>query len=84
MKNENLITLLDEDGKEMDFEIVATLNVEKVEYAILQPVDEEDEDEGVVIFKIIESDGEEVLESIQDEEELNLVISAYEELLEEE
>ncbi|TCO79077.1 DUF1292 domain-containing protein [Marinisporobacter balticus] len=81
MNDENRITLLDENEKEIDFEIIATLNVEKSEYAILQPLGE---DEGVVIFKIMEVAGEEVLESIQEEEELNLVVAAYEELLLEE
>ncbi|QXM05979.1 DUF1292 domain-containing protein [Crassaminicella indica] len=82
MENENIITLLDDSGKEIDFEIVATLKIEDIEYAILSPVDENDE--GVVIFKIIDSEGKEVLENVQDEKELNQVISAYEELFKEE
>ncbi|WP_129597689.1 DUF1292 domain-containing protein [Anaerophilus nitritogenes] len=78
---ENKITLIDENEKETEFEIIATLNIEETEYAILQPLDDE---EGVVIFKIIEVDGEEILENIQDDEELNQVLSAYEELMMEE
>ncbi|WP_053957074.1 DUF1292 domain-containing protein [Inediibacterium massiliense] len=77
----NKITLIDENEKEIDFEIIATLNIEETEYAILQPLDDE---EGVVIFKIIDVDGEEVLENIQDDEELSQVLSAYEELMMEE
>ncbi|WP_231701872.1 DUF1292 domain-containing protein [Crassaminicella thermophila] len=82
MENNNIITLLDEDGKEMDFEIIATLKVNDFEYAILQPLDEND-DEEVVIFKIVQVDREEVLENVQNEEELNLVLEAYEELFNE-
>jgi uncharacterized protein YrzB (UPF0473 family) len=82
VENKNKITLLDDSGKEIDFEIIATLKVEENEYTILSPIDEKDE--GVVIFKVINIDGEEVLEGIEDMEELDQVIAAYEELFEEE
>lgn len=83
MENENKITLIDDNGKEIEFGIVATLEVNESEYAILEALDEGEKEEGVVIFKIVNLDGEEVLESIQNEEELNLVLQAYEELLDE-
>lgn len=80
---ENKITLFDENGEKIDFEIIATLAVENTEYTILSPSNQED-DEGVLIFKVIEIDGEEVLENISNEEEANMVINEYEKLMEEE
>ncbi|MBF8984782.1 DUF1292 domain-containing protein [Lutibacter sp. B2] len=80
---EQIVTLFDENGEKINFEIIATLAVENTEYTILSPLDQKNE-EGVLIFKVIEIDGEEVLENIQDEEEANLVINEYEKLMDEE
>ncbi len=37
-ERDDIITLVDEDGKEQDFEVIMTLEVEENEYAILAPV----------------------------------------------
>lgn len=75
------ILLLDENGNENEFEIVVTFKVDEQEYAILQPCDTGSE-EGV-IFKIVEENGEEVLEYLTDEEEFERVAMEYEELMKE-
>ena len=80
---EQIVTLFDENGEKINFEIIATLAVENVEYTILSPLNQKNE-EGVLIFKVIEVDGEEVLENIQDEEEANNVLNEYEKLMDEE
>lgn len=82
MENDNIITLLDEEGEEKDFEVIATLEVDGNEYAILLPLDE-DTEEGVV-FKIIKENGEEILEYVEDDEEFNMVADAYEAIMNEE
>ncbi len=82
MENENKISLIDDNGNENEFEIIATLEVKDNEYAILLPLDEETE-EGVV-FRIIEENGEEILEYVEDDEEFDMVAQAYEAILEEE
>lgn len=82
MENDKTIALIDEEGNEKEFEIIATLEVKDNEYAILLPLDE-DTDEGVV-FKIVEEDGEEVLEYVEDDDEFNMVAEAYEAIIEEE
>jgi len=82
MENDNIITLLDEEGEEKDFEVIATLEVDGNEYAILLPLDE-DTEEGVV-FKIIKENGEEILEYVEDDEEFNMVADAYEVIMNEE
>ena len=82
MENEQVITLLDENGKETDFEVIATLEVNKSEYAILLPLDAEGEE--AFIFKMVEESGEYVLECVENDEEFEAVAAAYEELMEEE
>lgn len=79
METDKIITLLDENGAETEFEIIATLELNEDEYAVLLPMDGTDE---AVIFKIIdENDGESVLEYVSDDEEFEAVAAAYEELV---
>ncbi len=81
MKDEHIITLLDENDQETDFEVIATLKVNSTDYAILIPLNKLGDE--AFIFKMIEENGEYVLESIEDDEEFNMVADAYEELIEE-
>ena len=41
---ENIITLIDEDGKEVEFEVCLTLEAQGKDYAILLPIDDSDYD----------------------------------------
>ncbi len=84
------ILLYDEDGNENEFEVIATLEVDEMEYAVLLPSDEEVEPESedfdeVYILRIEQDEnGDDVLVGIEDEDELNEVIKAYEELIKDE
>ena len=49
---DNIISLLDENGVESQFEVILTLEAENKEYAILMPVDEEEAE--AVIDKVID------------------------------
>lgn len=86
----DIILLYDEDGNETEFEVVATLEVDENEYAILLPRDDtrdpdaEEVDEAYVLRIEQDENGEDILIGIDDEEELNTVIEAYEELVKEE
>ncbi len=86
----DMIVLYDEDGNETEFEVVATLEVDENEYAILLPRDDSRDPEAEVadeayVLRIEQDDsGEDILVGIEDEEELNAVIDAYEELVKEE
>lgn len=93
MEKENdgtLITLLDEDGKEEQFEHLATIEHNGSSYVALVPYFEKPEDlledDGeLVILKIIEEEnGEEILAAIEDEEEFNTVAAKFEEILDDE
>ena len=82
--NENIITLLDEDGQEVQFEVCLTLEAEGKEYAILLPLDEEsyDDDEDVaLVFRIDSDENGDILE---DEEEYQIVVDVYNTLMDEE
>ncbi|MCL1849477.1 MAG: DUF1292 domain-containing protein [Clostridiales bacterium] len=85
------IVLVDEDGEEHAFVMLDAIEVDGNQYAILQPVldeiDEENEDEEpeAIILKF-ESDGsgEEILVDIEDDEEWEKVADAWQEIVEEE
>jgi len=82
----DLITLVDEEGKEHQFEIEAILDVNEEKYAVLIPMDEEyaDTNEAVIMKFGLDEEGEEVLYDIDNEEEWDKVADAYDELIEEE
>jgi len=80
-EHDDVVELLDENGEKTTFNIIATLELDEQEYAILSNVDDEEE---VLIFKVTEENEEFVFETIEDEAELNAVIDAYNELLDEE
>lgn len=79
---DNIIRLIDEEGEEISFEVVMTLQAEGKDYAILIPV--EGDDEEAYIFRIDTIDGEDVIVPIENEEEYEVVLKAYEEIMEEE
>lgn len=88
---EEVITLVDEEGAEHDFEVIDVIEVDSEKYAILLPVaegeDAEIEDENVeaIILKFAtDDDGNEFLVDIDDNEEWEKVADAWEEMLEEE
>ena len=84
----DVISLLDEDGKEHEFEIVDALELEEKQYLALVPLyDEsqaeealEDSGELVVILRVSEEedeDGEQYLDAIDNEEEYNRVAELF-------
>lgn len=76
------IVLTDEEGNETEFDIIASLEVNDVEYAILAEPDSEDT---VLIFKVHEMEnGEFDFEGVTDEDEAQDVIQSFYELLDEE
>lgn len=76
-----IITLLDEEGQEHNFELIDIIEVEENEYAILLPP-EEDAEEAIVLKRTQDEEGNEILMDIEDEEEWQKVAAAWEELME--
>jgi uncharacterized protein YrzB (UPF0473 family) len=73
-ENEDVITLLDEQGVEHEFSIVDVLEVSDQRYAILQPLEAVEEPDSAVIFRL-EGDA---LVTIEDDAEFERVRAAFE------
>ena len=73
-ENEDVITLLDDQGVEHEFSIVDVLEVSDQRYAILQPLDGGDDPDTAVIFRM-EGDA---LVTIEDDAEFERVRAAFE------
>ncbi|EJY55771.1 hypothetical protein URH17368_1490 [Alicyclobacillus hesperidum URH17-3-68] len=74
--DDEIIVLEDENGQEHQFVLGEVLTVDEKDYAVLLPIDEEME-EGV-IFRIDGEDGDQmVLAEIDDDEEWQRVVDAY-------
>jgi uncharacterized protein YrzB (UPF0473 family) len=85
-----LLVLVDEDGVEHQFELLAELEIENDKYRVLVPVSDLSDDEDgseleVVILKLIyDEEGNELLSDIEDDEEWEKVADAWQELVESE
>ncbi len=81
-EEDEVIVLEDEDGDEHRFILGDVITVEKQDYAILLPVDD-DLEEGV-IFRIEGEEGEDmVLADIEGDEEWQKVVDAYNKYMDE-
>ena len=79
----DFITLTDEEGNEFEMEHLGTLEYNGTVYMAFVPadMDEEDEDFGLILLKVVEKDGEELLADIDDENELDTVYEKFMEVL---
>ncbi len=82
-EQDEVITLVDEEGTEHDFTVIDIISVDQSEYAILLPVEEES-DEAIILKFSQDEDGNELLIDIEDDEEWEKVADAWEKMLAEE
>ena len=80
------ITVTDEDGKEIVLEFVDALEYNGQQYQAFFPAetegeDEDDPDNGLVILKVIHEDGEDLLSTLDSDEELDAVYDLFMESL---
>ncbi|KKY00021.1 MULTISPECIES: DUF1292 domain-containing protein [Paraclostridium] len=80
---ENIVNLIDQDGNEIQFEIILTLEAEGKEYAILMPL-EDNEAEEALIFRIDTDEEGDILTPLENDEEYETVVAVYNTLMEEE
>ncbi|GAA0698943.1 DUF1292 domain-containing protein [Paraclostridium ghonii] len=80
---ENIVNLIDQDGNEIQFEIILTLEAEGKEYAILMPL-EDNESEEALIFRIDTDEEGDILTPLENDEEYETVVAVYNTLMEEE
>ena len=80
---DNIITLNNENGEEVNFEFLDLVELDNEQYVVLLPVAEEENDEGeVVILKLEDTDEdseEESYVSVEDEEILMKVFNIFKE-----
>ena len=72
---EEVLLLTDEDGNEVPFQIVDTLELADELFAILSPVDEEDDE--ILIFRILEDEEGQQFEQMDDEDIVQRVLDVY-------
>ena len=79
----DFLSVTDDDGNEFELEHIDTIEEAGETYMVFLPADMDvgDDDYGVVILKVIEQDGEELLHTVDDEEELQRIHGLYMERL---
>ena len=80
------ITVTDEDGREIVLEFVDALEYNGQQYQAFFPAEtegenEDDPDNGLVILKVIHEDGEDLLSTLDSDEELDAVYDLFMESL---
>jgi uncharacterized protein YrzB (UPF0473 family) len=82
-EDDNTIVLTDEDGNELECEYLDTVNYKDKDYAVLFPLDQDEEDGDVIILELAENeDGEEEYLTVEDEGLLDEVFDEYMRVLE--
>lgn len=79
----DLVTVTDDEGNEFVLEHLHSLEYKDEIYMAFLPtqVDEDDEDFGLIILKVVEIDGEEILGSVDDPDELQAVYEEFAKVL---
>lgn len=91
MNNEyeaDLLTLVDDEGKSHEFEIIDELENDDGHYLALVPTQQDEEEisseaETYFIFEVVEEDGEERLQELEDDETFNKMADIFEKRFEE-
>jgi len=77
---EGIVTLEDDKGQLIDMRVIEMIEYMESKYVLLQNND--DEDELSYIFKFVEDEQFDRLESVEDEEELETIFKLFEERIE--
>ena len=85
MEENTIVTLLDENGKEVQFDLVMTFYYEGKRYAALLPMDDVDgvADDEVVLLEIVREGGDETYQAIENPVLLDEVFNEFIELFDE-
>lgn len=79
----DFISVTDNDGNEFELEHLDTIEYGDALYMAFLPadMDEDDEDFGMIILKVIQENGEEILATVDDDRELEGVYNKFMEQL---
>lgn len=78
---DDIFTLTDEDGEEKQFQLLGSCEVDGSEYLALIPLEENDAEEYVILKREIDEDGEDILVTIDDDDEFDRVADIFEDEL---
>ena len=75
----DFITIIDDDGQEFELEVLDSMDYNGQTYVAFLPANmkEDDPDYGMVILRSVIENGEELFESIDDDDELNDVYEHF-------
>ena len=78
----NFITVTDEEGNELELEHLDTVEWNGQTYLSFFPTEQEgeevsEEEQGLIILKVVEEDGEEMLSTLESDEELEAVYEQF-------
>jgi uncharacterized protein YrzB (UPF0473 family) len=84
---DDVVVLVDENGEEVEFEHIDTIEMNGNEYVVLAPISEEDDEEldeeEVVILKVEHGeDGEDTFITIEDDDEIDDVFDEFQSRME--
>ena len=90
-ERDDIVTLVDENGEEVEFELIDTVEMNGNEYVVLAPLEEDEydetdeDDEEVIILKVEHNeDGEDSYVTVEDNDELDAVFEEFQAHMEEE
>lgn len=81
---DNIVETVDEDGNVINFKLFDIIEFENKEYALLLPVESEEDEDELVIMRLVKDEEEYSFETIDDDDEFDRVSEYLEELGEEE
>lgn len=80
-ETEDIYTLTDEDGVEMTFKFLAKAEVDGAEYLALIPEQDNEAGEYVILKYEVDENGEQLLVTIDDDEEFDRIADIFEDSL---
>ncbi len=81
--DDETIVLYDENGEEQQFELIASLTVEDKDYVVVRPIEDEDSEDGYILRVDKDENGEDIFLGVEDDAEFDMVVEAYNELMDE-
>ena len=79
----DFVTVIDEDGEEFELELIGALEHNSILYHAFIPAgaEEDDEDVEIILLKAVEENGEELLATLDSDEEVEEVYNLFMEQL---
>lgn len=79
--DDEIFTLTDEDGNESEFELIGSHECDGSTYLALVPLEDNDNGEYVILKTKKDEDGEEILVTIDDDDEFDRIADIFDDML---